>query len=257
MFRKRIVIGGLPRSGSTLMRMMLDCHPSIVCGPEAGIFTRPYQDQLKGKRYFAKRFKRLYGLPRWKTWLLMYKSKTAVELFDRVMETYCRENRLEKDAWADKTPRNCLNYNGVLAEDSNVYFISTVRDGRDVVTSIFPPQVTYWCSIQRYVESLRAVHSFQGPRHLVVKYEDLVEEPEAFYQRMFDFLDEPFTPNILEDYRRVSATRETRKQNVRDPITNQWVGRWRKEEHAARIDEFYADAEAVSLLEKSGYDSGR
>ena len=32
-----IVIGGTPRSGTTLLRRILDRHPAICCGPESSI----------------------------------------------------------------------------------------------------------------------------------------------------------------------------------------------------------------------------
>ena len=38
---KRIIIGGLPRSGSTLLRFMLDRAPSILAGPETNFFRMP------------------------------------------------------------------------------------------------------------------------------------------------------------------------------------------------------------------------
>ena len=35
-----IFIGGMPRSGTTLMRTMLDAHPKIRCGQETRIIPR-------------------------------------------------------------------------------------------------------------------------------------------------------------------------------------------------------------------------
>src|SRR5262245_33825770 len=35
-----IVLGGCGRSGTTLLRMMLDSHRRICCGPESSVFRR-------------------------------------------------------------------------------------------------------------------------------------------------------------------------------------------------------------------------
>jgi hypothetical protein len=32
-----VIIGGCARSGTTLMRVMIDTHPNIYCGPETGL----------------------------------------------------------------------------------------------------------------------------------------------------------------------------------------------------------------------------
>ncbi len=35
-----IFIGGMPRSGTTLMRTMLDAHPQVRCGQETRVIPR-------------------------------------------------------------------------------------------------------------------------------------------------------------------------------------------------------------------------
>jgi len=35
-----IFVGGMPRSGTTLMRAMLDAHPDVRCGQETRIIPR-------------------------------------------------------------------------------------------------------------------------------------------------------------------------------------------------------------------------
>ena len=46
-----IVIGGCGRSGTTLVRVILDSHPQISCGPESNVFLPPVLDlpRLKDK----------------------------------------------------------------------------------------------------------------------------------------------------------------------------------------------------------------
>lgn len=42
-FMPLIFIGGVPRSGTTLMRAMLDAHPEVRCGQETRVIPRILQ----------------------------------------------------------------------------------------------------------------------------------------------------------------------------------------------------------------------
>ena len=45
-----IFIGGMPRSGTTLMRAILDSHPSVRCGEETRIIPRILSMRLSWKK---------------------------------------------------------------------------------------------------------------------------------------------------------------------------------------------------------------
>jgi protein-tyrosine sulfotransferase len=54
-----IFIGGMPRSGTTLMRAMIDAHPDVRCGEETRIVPRIlgmraqwYKSEVEKKRLF-------------------------------------------------------------------------------------------------------------------------------------------------------------------------------------------------------------
>lgn len=255
MFDKRIIIGGLPRSGSSLLKNIVDSHPAIVCGHESGIFIRPYQEQLKQRRHLMKRFQRIYDIPRSTTKKIMKNSESAIECFDRIMEIYCEKNNIEKTIWADKTPRNCLNYQNSYDENQEVYFISIIRDGRDVVTSKKPHHEHYWCSVERYIQTMKAIYSFNKGRHLIVRYEDMTNGSDKFFRKLMGFLEIPFFEQMLVDYRKNKITNRREDEKTRSPITRKWVGRWREEQHRERIAAFMSNSEAVYWLKYSGYES--
>ncbi len=48
-----LLVGGCPSSGTTLVRSILDAHPSICCGPELGIFDRLFVFQHSFSRFRA------------------------------------------------------------------------------------------------------------------------------------------------------------------------------------------------------------
>jgi Sulfotransferase family len=57
-FEKRIIIGGMPRSGTTLFRYILDASPTILAGPETGFFLRPFALQQAQAERVASRVNR-------------------------------------------------------------------------------------------------------------------------------------------------------------------------------------------------------
>src|SRR2546430_1001766 len=52
-----IFIGGMPRSGTTLMRVLLDAHPDIQCGEETRLVPRmlAYHNEWKRSAFEARR----------------------------------------------------------------------------------------------------------------------------------------------------------------------------------------------------------
>jgi len=62
--RAPIFIGGAGRSGTTLLRVMLDSHPSIACGPELKITTAIAKLWLDCQTGFADALAALHLPPR-------------------------------------------------------------------------------------------------------------------------------------------------------------------------------------------------
>ena len=47
-WERPILVGSPPSTGSTLLSVMLDAHPEILCGPELNIFSHPSFWSLEG-----------------------------------------------------------------------------------------------------------------------------------------------------------------------------------------------------------------
>jgi len=255
-FNKRVVIGGLPRSGSTLFRYILDASPFIVCAPETAFFLKPFADQKKRLNRVAKRVDRALDIGEDVIAEKIACSVSSIEAYDKLMSLYCERNGLNKEVWAEKTPRNCFSYEWLQEDQSDIYFVSMIRDGRDVITSKLPGRDDYHCSIERYIETLGAVYGFCSKNHLIVKYEDLVKSPHEIMCRVFDFFGLHFPMTVLAEYPIPSATRDPAKVNqpkVTHGISQQWVGRWQAPEHTERVDMFMGNPRAVEWLRRSGY----
>jgi hypothetical protein len=187
-----IFIVGCHRSGTTLLRLLLDSHPGISCGPETGFLT----DFARLTRDPAWSHLRQYGFPK------EYWHRKIAGLFDSFQRDYAQARG--KVRWAEKTPNYALHldYINELFPDCQVVHI--IRDGRDVVAS----HLDRWGLVSAvkatrkwplYVQAVRAAGArLPAGRYVEVRYEDLVTDTETTLRKLLDFLGEPWDDVLLE-----------------------------------------------------------
>jgi hypothetical protein len=186
-----IFIVGCQRSGTTLLRLMLDSHPRISCGPETGLLSDLAALQRRNAGYL-----RNYGLPD------EYWDAKFAQFFDSFKTDYASSKG--KARWADKTPKYALSLDYILRLFPACQIVHMVRDGRDVVAS-HRDRWGYWSAIKatvkwpRYINAARAAGAEVGAqRYIEIKYEDLVGEPESTVRSLLEFLREPWDAGVLE-----------------------------------------------------------
>ncbi|MER7166919.1 sulfotransferase [Micromonospora sp. NPDC000207] len=186
-----IFLVGCQRSGTTMLRLVLDSHSRISCGPE----TRFLADM---QRIVGRDWERLarFGLPR-EDWL-----RRIADFFGGVHEDYARSRG--KTRWADKTPLYALSVDFLAEVFPDAQFVHVIRDGRDVVVS-HRKRFGYWSAVKcvvkwpRYIRVARASAAALPPdRYLELRYEDAVGEPEKTMRTLFEFLGEPWEPGALD-----------------------------------------------------------
>ncbi len=186
-----IFVIGSPRSGTTLLRLLLDSHPAISCGEETH-FLR-HLETIVGRDW---PLVETYGLDRdW--WLTRIRSLYA-EFQAEVLE------RAGKARWAEKDPTYTLHLSFIDELFPDALYVHLVRDGHDVVAS-FRDRWGYVSAARaarsewaRYVEAARDLGARLPPqRFLELRYESLVADPEPEARRLFTFLGEAWDPGVL------------------------------------------------------------
>jgi hypothetical protein len=186
-----IFIVGCHGSGTTLLRLLLDSHPNISCGPEtrfladfAQITRPPLWPQLKR-----------YGFPE------EYWHRKFADFFDSFKSDYAR--RHGKTRWADKTPRYALYLDYLDELFPSCQVVHVIRDGRDVVAS-HKGRWGYVSAVKAskkwpmYIRAARTVGNRLSPsRYYEVRYEDLVGDTETTLRKLLDFLAEPWDDALL------------------------------------------------------------
>jgi hypothetical protein len=239
-----IVVGGCYRSGTSLVRRLLDSHPRIHCGPEVKLlmdFHDAYidaEDPVAHLRFIATARS------------LLPEDEVLEVLGGALVEMHERAARAAgKARWADKVPENVAfleEWQRILGDEW--IFLHVARNPLDTLASIaeqgFPKSIPAGLGkrIDLYVRCAEAGLAFAAEhpeRYVRVLYEDLVEEPEATVRALMESLGERFDP------RQLAINSPPHQPGLEDPkaaaaseIHRHGVGGWRRllsEEEAARI----------------------
>ncbi len=201
-----IFIVGSPRSGTSLLRLILDSHPSIACGPETHVLSD--LDDSLGRHWIR--------LQRYGAEMDFWHSAYA-ELFGRFQAEYAA--RRGKTRWADKTPSHAQHLEFVTALFPEAQVLHLIRDARQVTASALSrwgwrrawAMPAIW---RRSVEMARAHgRSAAAARYREIRFEELVGATEETLRGVFDWLGESWDPRVL-DYDRFDHDGRGRNQKV-------------------------------------------
>jgi hypothetical protein len=198
-----VVIGGCGRSGTTLLRMMLDAHPRICCGPESSVFRRRALDPAA----LAERFGIAPG-----ALCAIHAAARSRPAFIEAFAALCLQ-ATGKARWAEKTPRNISRVGEIFRFFPQARFVHVLRDGRDVACSLrthprhkvvdgqLVPLDT-WKPIagcaRRWRDDIECSRPYwHDPRFHTLRYEDLVREPREVLARLMAFIGEPWDEAML------------------------------------------------------------
>ncbi|WP_279582838.1 sulfotransferase family protein [Fodinicola feengrottensis] len=230
-----IFVVGCHRSGTTLMRFILDTHPAIACAPET---------KLMGGLYEFSRYPQLRFALATLGVTSEQGSAELAQLVESIMGKYAA--RSGKRRWADKTP----NYYRILPFIREIFagevlFLFVERHPFDTMTSLvefFDQRVgvdadpetdrisrsfgagpyswaRYWTEVNESIELFR--HEHPEISH-VVRYEDVVSRPDSTVGSIFDFLGENMPEDLLSQVftaRRITSGWKTTRSAAPVPFT--------------------------------------
>jgi len=202
------IVVGVPRSGTTLLRMMLDAHPELAIPPETG-FLPALADLDPGTDPREAAWQIISGFHTWPDFALdadvLRKAvqdapPTAADAARAFYRLYAE--RFGKPRYGDKTPTYGTDIDRIASLLPEARFLHIIRDGRDVVCSVrglwFRPGDSIESCAQDWATRLartRALGS-QLP-YLEVRYEQLVVQPEDTLRAICRFLELTFDARML------------------------------------------------------------
>lgn len=269
---------GSERSGTTLLMVMLGQHPRLAVPEVSWYYPRfrkylhTYGDLSKPANFRVLAEEMIFGLktpffglsPNPRTIvdeiLSRAQSQTFGGLFDAILSWYAASKN--KPRWGEKTPHNLFFAREILQDFPKAQFVHLTRDGRDVaaeqIDSAFGPTNVYaaakiWKRTIRVAEELRAV--VPSPQWLDISYESLVSRPEDSLRKVSEFLDEEYSPALLDFHKGEIAQRRAQTKDHRplgDPVNPSHIGKY-KRLLSLRDQQIFADV-AGGELRESGYD---
>lgn len=264
---------GRGRSGTTLLRAMLDAHPEMAVPNEShfvvglGKRRRRYElpEGFDGERFLADLLDD-WAFKRWRLppehVLSEFRRDMPRSFADgirRAFMTYARHHG--KTRYGDKTPGYVMSMDQLAHTFPESRFVHVIRDGRAVALSYLdspfgPPTLdgnaVYW---RRFVRHGRRVgRRLEPERYMEIRYEALVQDPEPELRRLCDFIELSFDPAMLRYFERAGKLLTTLDHGAHANIVRPPTDRlrdWREQMTDSQVRAF----ESVSgdLLEELGY----
>jgi hypothetical protein len=271
-----IFLVACPRSGTTLLSVMLHAHPRIAMPPETrfllpvyreratfGDLREPANRRLLARRLTAPRKSKFrdLGLDRRTTIkAIMAAPPTIGSGMGTVWREFARSRG--KLRWGEKRPAYWEDVDVVLRLFPEAQLIHLVRDGRACIASLKQLEwwdrspittMTTWSLAQH--ELNRAGRTLPTDRYHRLRYEDLLADPADALRRLCRFLGEDFDPAMLDFATAADDIVPERKSwhdRTRGALDDARVDAWRDVLDADELGLF--EHVAGSALEAEGYE---
>jgi LPS sulfotransferase NodH len=265
-----VLVLGVRRSGTTLLRVMLD-RSSLLAVPDESYFIPQLAHRHRDPPDLDSLVDDLRRLPTLRDWgvsadEVAARLSSGVSLgkaIAAVYEVYAAERG--KARWGDKTPLYMQHLHLLERLFPDALYVHLVRDGRDAAVSFLrmPEGVVtrmwahprsaadFACQWRTEIEAARRLGRRVSGRYLEVRYEELVAEPDRELERICAFVGVPFEPKMLKYAGEVDVSRKPHQQSLTRPPTT-GLRDWRRD--MARDDVLAFEAIAGDLLAGLGYD---
>lgn len=273
--RGPVFVGGLDRTGTSLVYALLASHPNLAMTRRTNWWTYFYgrfgdlgaDANLDRCLTVMRRYRRHRKLdPDWDRLRADFVAgeRDYGRLFALLEEQHAR--RLGRPRWGDKSLHTERYADLVFEHFPDARIIHMIRDPRDRYASVLKrwkrvrggagASTAAWIASARLGERNRRQHP-EGYR--LLRYEDLAERPEATMRSVCEFIGEPFEPRMMAmegaaEFRE-SGGNSSYERFAQGTISTASIGRYRSVLSGADIA--FIEAQAVDEMRRHGYEAGR
>lgn len=278
---------GVTRSGTTLLRLMLDSHPDLAIPGETHWVPKLIKAFERSRQTGEDAANLAIDHKRWgdfhldadelRARIVALDPVTAADAIRAFYMTYAE--REGKTRYGDKTPGYVQEMRRIQRVLPEARFVHIIRDGRDVSLSHlrmnWGPE-TYAESAKLWRNRIRKARKMEPSinHYMEVKFEDLVEDTEGVLRRVCDFIELEFDPVMLSYHERAEGrlaekARDLPRKNrpdqsaearldshrlAKEPPRSDRIGMWRERMSPEEIAEY--EAVAGDMLVTLGYELG-
>ena len=280
-------ICGVTRSGTTLVRLMLDSHPELAIPGETHWVPKLIKAQERHKRTAEDLADLIVDHKRWGDFHLdatelrrRFAALDPVTAADAIRAFYMLYAEREgKARYGDKTPGYVQEMRRIQRVLPEARFVHIIRDGRDVSLSHlrmnWGPE-TYAQSARLWRNRVRKARRMAPSieHYMEIRFEELVADTEGVLRRVCDFIELDFDPVMLDYHERAEGrlaekARELPRRNrppqpaaarleshrlAKEPPRSDRVGMWRERMTPEEVAEY--EAVAGDMLVTLGYELG-
>lgn len=246
-FNKFLFILSAPRSGSTLLRVLLNRLPDVISPPES-YFLEFYKDNKtlnperdEDRRIIAANWidfrnhlnvRNLYNRENFRL-LVEKEARSWADVFSILVQSYANDANMKYGAdtlICEKTPLH-IEYQKELKEIfPTARVIYLVRDPRDVVASLKTCSWASSCVIKNshyWSQTIRMME--KGQNRLVINYECLVDFPDEEFKRIGSFLGLTIDEDLLNTQAPNEDKESSDPRNTASykPIDNSFKEKWK------------------------------
>jgi hypothetical protein len=267
-----LLILGVRRSGTTLLRVMLDRHSALAVPDESYFIPQLADRHLRhvDPDDFIDDLRRLNTLAEWDVPLEQVRARLSERMpigaaIGTVYAVYANERG--KERWGDKTPMYMQNLRLLERLFPDALFLHLIRDGRDAAMSFLSmpkgivtetwmhPRTAadFACQWRSEVSAARRLGRRVGrERYLEVRYETLVADVEPVLQAVCRFARLPYEPGLADYAGNVDVSAKPHQQSLTRPPTP-GLRDWRTQMSAEDVAAF--ERLAGELLRELGYET--
>lgn len=275
---------GNPRSGTSLLRLMLDSHPEIAAPPECGFlhwWFKKYAAWIWDSSALESFIEDLLTSRKIETWSLdraqlrgfihKHKPITYGELGLCIYQFWASQIGKAPSVILDKNNYYIHHLGDLLQIWPQAKFLFLIRDGRDVACSYkeiellstnspYKPKLSTQIDViaQEWLRNNANIVTFltslSGDRWLMIKYEDLVTETERELKRITEFFGLPYSTEMLNYHLREAEPESTLdwKLKTREMPDKYNVGKYKTKLAPSEIEIF--NNIANEMLKIGGYE---
>ncbi|MFK5950028.1 MAG: sulfotransferase [Methylococcales bacterium] len=224
--KRHIFILGAPRSGTTLLQVLLTGHDELggTMG-ETGTFTKQnlFDMNRQHGRLADSVVKNLFS-----------NSNDIIEFFDNLSTEILK--KYGGNIFVEKTPQHILKLSYLLKHFPNSDFIHIYRDGRDCFCSArnnknIPQHSTVTRYAKYWKNCIQSRMRINSNRVLDVSYENLTSNTEHEVKQIMSHLNLKFSPEQIDCNKYSKDVRSSQKtlSKLASPIDNKSTDRWKTE----------------------------